>query len=87
MRNITFDPVAFAQFNEWGINDRQIHAKIIALINDIARNPFTGLGKPEALKYEYRGAWSRRITQEHRLVYEVNNDRILILNCKYHYSK
>jgi toxin YoeB len=87
MRNITFDPKAFAQFNEWSAENKQIHEKIITLINDIGRNPFIGLGKPEALKHEYQGCWSRRITDEHRLVYRVNDNQILILNCKYHYAK
>lgn len=87
MRNITFDPKAFTQFNEWSAENKQIHEKIITLINDIGRNPFAGLGKPEALKHEYQGCWSRRITDEHRLVYRVNDNQILILNCKYHYAK
>lgn len=87
MRNITFDPKAFAQFNEWSAENKQIHEKIVTLINDIGRNPFTGLGKPEALRHEYQDCWSRRITDEHRLVYRVNDNQILILNCKYHYAK
>ncbi|TAE28226.1 MAG: Txe/YoeB family addiction module toxin [Candidatus Kapaibacterium sp.] len=87
MRTIAFDPIAFTQFNEWSQTDKQIHTKIIALINDIARNPFTGLGKPEPLKHDYQGAWSRRITDKHRLVYSVSDQQILILHCKYHYSK
>jgi toxin YoeB len=87
MRNITFDPKAFAQFNEWSTENKQIHEKIITLINDIGRNPFAGLGKPEALKHECQGCWSRRITDEQPLVYRVNDNQILILNCKYHYAK
>ena len=63
--------------------------KIAALLNDIAEHPYTGIGKPEALKYELAGKWSRRITAEHRLVYSVNDDKIEvhILSMKYHYSK
>jgi toxin YoeB len=87
MRNIAFDPKAFAQFNEWAVEDPSIHAIILALISDVMRNPFTGLGKPEPLKHDYQGAWSRRITDKHRLVYRVSDQQILILNCKYHYSK
>ena len=63
--------------------------KIAALLNDIVEHPFTGIGKPEPLKYELAGKWSRRITSEHRLVYSVNDDKIEvhILSMKYHYSK
>jgi toxin YoeB len=57
------------------------------LIKDIARTPYTGLGKPEPLKYELRGYWPREITQEHRLVYKVENDAIEIVSCKFHYDR
>jgi toxin YoeB len=56
------------------------------LIAEIADNPFTGTGKPEPLKYELKGKWSRRITKEHRLVYEVTDTGINILSCKFHYT-
>ncbi|MGG6263902.1 Txe/YoeB family addiction module toxin [Leptolyngbya sp. AN03gr2] len=84
MRNITFLPEAFEQFNNWAAQDKKIHRKIITLINDILREPFTGLGKPEPLKYELNGYWSRRITDEHRLVYEVTDTQIIILSCQFH---
>jgi toxin YoeB len=71
MRNITFAPEAFEHFNGWAAQDDKIHRKIITLINDIIRQPFTGLGKPEPLKHDLKGYWSRRITDEHRLVYKV----------------
>lgn len=63
--------------------------KITALLNDIAEHPYTGIGKPEPLKYELTGKWSRRITAEHRLVYSVNDDKIEvhIFSMKYHYFK
>lgn len=63
--------------------------KIAALLNDIVEHPYTGIGKPEPLKYELAGKWSRRITSEHRLVYSVNDDKIEVhvLSMKYHYSK
>lgn len=63
--------------------------KITVLLNDIAEHPYTGIGKPEPLKYELTDKWSRRITSEHRLVYSVNDDRVEvdILSMKYHYSK
>ncbi|MBI4772541.1 MAG: Txe/YoeB family addiction module toxin [Chloroflexi bacterium] len=56
------------------------------LIHDIQRSPFTGLGKPEPLRHELTGFWSRRINDEHRLVYKVTDDAILIIACRYHYS-
>lgn len=86
MRNITFAPEAFEQFNDWAARDKKIHRKIINLINDILRQPFIGLGKPEPLKYELNGYWSRRITDEHRLVYRVTETEITILSCRFHYD-
>ena len=86
MKNITFSPEAFDQFNDWAAQDKKIHRRIIALINDILRQPFTGLGKPEPLKHELSGYWSRRITDEHRLVYGVTETEIIILSCRFHYD-
>jgi toxin YoeB len=63
MRNFAFTPRAFAEFNEWSQLDPEIHRKIVRLLEDITRQPFTGLGKPEPLKGKLRGKWSRRITQ------------------------
>lgn len=86
MKNITFALEAFEQFNDWAAQDKKIHRKIITLINDIVRQPFTGLGKPEPLKHELSGYWSQRITDEHRLVYEVTETEIIILSCRFHYD-
>jgi toxin YoeB len=86
MRNITFDGKAFRQFTEWADRDKKIHDRIIALINDIVRNPFKGIGKPEPLKYDLKGWWSRRITDEHRLIYKVTDDEVIILSCYSHYE-
>ncbi len=86
MRNITFTPKAFEDFNNWAIQDKKTSRKIITLINDILRQPFTGLGKPEPLKHELKGYWSRRITDEHRLVYKVSENAIIILSCRFHYD-
>ncbi|MGB3405190.1 MAG: Txe/YoeB family addiction module toxin [Microcoleaceae cyanobacterium] len=86
MRNITFTPNAFNDFNNWAKQDKKIYRKIITLINDILRQPFTGLGKPEPLKHELKGYWSRRITDEHRLVYKVSENAIIILSCRFHYD-
>ncbi len=85
MRNITFVPEAFEQFNDWASQDKKIYRRIIALINDTLRQPFTGIGKPEALKHELSGYWSRRITDEHRLVYKVTETDIIIVSCRFHY--
>ena len=86
MRNITFTPEAFDNFNGWAIQDKKIYRKIITLINDMLRQPFTGLGKPESLKHDLQGYWSRRITDEHRLVYKVSETEIIILSCRFHYD-
>jgi toxin YoeB len=85
MQNIAFEKRAFQEFTEWASIDKKIHAKIIEVINDVLRTPFTGLGKPEPLKQELQGYWSRRITNEHRLVYKVTDEEVLIISCKSHY--
>jgi toxin YoeB len=86
MRNIVFDSKAFQQFNNWAKEDRKIYQKIVNLINDILRQPFTGIGKPEPLKNNLKGYWSRRITNEHRLVYQVTDTSIIIISCQFHYD-
>jgi len=63
----------------------KLFSKISSLIKDIARDPFQGLGKPEPLRHELSGYWSRCINEEHRLVYKIENDTIFILSCKFHY--
>jgi toxin YoeB len=70
----------------WQKTDKKTLKKINELLKDIARNPFTGLGKPEPLKYKYQGFWSRRINLEHRLIYQVSEDEILIAKCRFHYE-
>lgn len=85
MKNLEFDPCAFEDLAWWVQNDRKQALKIIKLIQEIQREPFTGIGKPEPLKHDLSGCWSRRITQEHRLIYELLDDKIRILACKYHY--
>ncbi len=85
--NISFEPSAFDDFNQWAMVDKKSYKRIISLIKDIGRNPYQGLGKPEALKYELQGYWSRRIDDEHRLVYKIQNDRLIVISCKYHYKK
>lgn len=85
MRNITFTPNAFADFADWAKRDKKVYRKIITLIGDTLRQPFEGLGKPEPLKHELKGYWSRRITDEHRLVYKVTDTEIIIISCRFHY--
>lgn len=84
---IAFERGAFADFMAWVQNDRKTHQRIAALIMDILRQPFTGLGKPEPLKHELQGYWSRRIDREHRLVYRIERDSVIIVACKFHYEK
>lgn len=78
--NLTFTPVAFDNYKEWAISDKKIFKKINDLIQSIDRTPFEGIGKPEPLKYQYKGYWSRKITDEHRLVYTVNETDILFIS-------
>ena len=70
----------------WQQTNQKTVARINALLKDIARNPFTGLGKPEPLKYKYKGFWSRRIDGEHILIYQVKDDEIHIAKCRFHYD-
>jgi len=84
--DVAFTNEAFASFLEWQETDKQIFNKIKALIINTCREPFTGLGKPEPLKHDLSGCWSRRITDEHRLVYTVEQETIKIISCKYHYK-
>ena len=60
--------------------------RINELIKDIKRTPFTGIGKPEPLKHKYKGCWSRRIDEEHRLIYQIKGDELIILKCRFHYD-
>jgi toxin YoeB len=85
MRNVAFTPVAFAEYNEWFEKDGQIIDRIKELIRDINRDPFKGIGKPEPLRGNWSGYWSRRINHEHRLIYKVNDTHILIVKCNGHY--
>ena len=85
-RRIIFEASAFEDLNKWARQDKKIHQKIVTLIKDINRTPYSGLGKPEALKHEYKGYWSRRINDEHRLIYKVTDTDIIIVACKYHYD-
>ena len=70
----------------WQKNNKKILAKINSLIMDIARDPYSGIGKPEPLKYKYQGFWSRKIDNEHRLIYRIKDDEIHIAKCRFHYE-
>jgi toxin YoeB len=85
MRDTTFTPSALAEFNLWAKKDKKIRTKIIELLKESAKEPFKGIGKPEPLKHQYKGCWSRRINKEHRLVYQVFDDSIVIISCMFHY--
>jgi toxin YoeB len=85
MRKVVFEARAFEDFVEWATRDRRLSQRIASLIMDTLRHPFSGLGKPEPLRHELRGYWSRRINDEHRLVYKVDDDAITIVAYRYHY--
>ena len=85
MKNLEFIPPAFQEYQEWIETDRRIALRIGDLIRDILRHPFEGIGKPEPLKHQFKGYWSRRINHEHRLIYKVNDNSILIFSCYSHY--
>ncbi len=82
---LVFDPKALEQLRYWTETDRRKATKILDLIEATLKSPFEGIGKPEPLKFELAGAWSRRIDQEHRLVYKVEKGELLVLACRYHY--
>jgi toxin YoeB len=84
--NILFHQAAFAEYRQWAAENPKIFDKINNLITEITRDPFHGTGKPEPLKHELSGVWSRRITKEHRLLYKVSVDQITIASCRYHYK-
>jgi toxin YoeB len=83
---ITFSKNAWEDYTSWLSEDKNMLKKINELIKEIQRTPYTGKGKPEPLKYDLAGLWSRRIDREHRLVYQVKEKELLIYSCKYHYD-
>ncbi|EAB9751295.1 Txe/YoeB family addiction module toxin [Salmonella enterica] len=82
---LTWSEEAREDYLYWQETDKRMVKKINELIKDIRRTPFEGKGKPEPLKYNLSGFWSRRITEEHRLVYALTDDALLIAACRYHY--
>lgn len=83
--NVLFTKSAWEEYAYWHENDKKIIKRINQLIKDIMRGSNNGLGKPEPLKFALSGFWSRRINDEHRLVYKIEKDQIFIVQCRYHY--
>ena len=86
MKRLQWDYDSWQDYVYWQTQDKKTLKRINMLIKDIGRNPFDGIGKPEPLKGELSGFWSRRIDDEHRLVYVAEEDAILIIACKGHYN-
>jgi len=84
-RDAVFQPEFIQDLRYWVKTDRQFAIRVLSLIEAIMRNPSKGIGKPEPLKFLAPGIWSRRLTQEHRVVYLVSDDRIDFLQARYHY--
>jgi len=87
MMRITFSRNSWEEYTSWQVEDKQMLRKINELIKDIQIHPLEGIGKPEPLKYDLAGFWSRRIDREHRLVYQAIDNELLIYSCRYHYDK
>jgi toxin YoeB len=87
MMRIIFSKNAWEDYMSWQSEDKKILKKISVLIKAIQRTPYEGMGKPEPLKYDLTGLWSRRINREHRLVYQANENEIVIYSCRYHCDK
>ena len=87
MMKITFSKNAWEDYVYWQTEDKRTLKKINTLIKDIQRTPYEGIGKPEPLKFDLAGYWSRRIDLEHRLVYQIEDLNILIYACRFHYDK
>jgi toxin YoeB len=84
--NLLFAPEAWEDYLYWQKTDKRVIKRINVLIKDIKRSPFEGIGKPEALRHNLSGCWSRRITEEHRIVYKITDEGIAFLQMRYHYS-
>ena len=84
---ITFTKNAWEDYVSWQKEDKKVLRKINELIKEIQRTPFEGKGKPEPLKYDLAGYWSRRIDREHRLVYQYEDGQVLVYSCRYHYDR
>ena len=85
MRQVAFSGEAFVQYTNWAAEDARLFERLTRLIKETARDPFSGIGKPEPLRHQLKGYWSRRINDEHRLVYKATDDTLFIASCRYHY--
>ncbi|MEG4226697.1 Txe/YoeB family addiction module toxin [Microcoleus sp. N9_B2] len=85
-RQAVFEPEFLEDLEYWVQTDRKMALRFIKMVREILRDPFEGIGKPEPLKYEFSGAWSRRLNQQHRIVYLVSDDRVNFLKGRYHYE-
>jgi toxin YoeB len=86
MRKVQFEQEGFDQFTAWADEDHALFARLTRLIRETARNPFDGIGKPEPLRHNLKGYWSRRMSAEHRLVYKVTAEALIIVSCRHHYQ-
>jgi toxin YoeB len=84
--NLLFSPQAWEDYQYWIQSDKKVLKKINDLLKEISRNPYSGIGKPEPLKHALSGYWSRRITDEHRVVYRIDGDVLKIAQLRYHYE-
>jgi toxin YoeB len=83
---LVFTELSWEDYLFWQKNDKQKLKRINELLKDISRHPYDGIGKPEPLKFNYAGFWSRRIDEENRLIYRVDDDEIQIAKCRFHYD-
>jgi toxin YoeB len=83
--NVTFTPTALDDLRYWLKTDKKLVDRILSLLEETRRTPFDGIGKPEPLRFQLAGCWSRRIDREHRLVYQVEKNEIVVIACRYHY--
>ncbi len=84
--NIIFTEKAWTEYTDWQKEDKKTLKRINVLIQDIQRNGYEGMGKPEPLRYDLNGYWSRRVNETDRLVYRIDEKNVYILQCKYHYK-
>jgi len=85
-RELIFTEQGWEDFCYWQLQERKTVKRLIRLLNDVKRNPYEGIGKPEALKHEYQDWWICRIDDEHRLIYRLKDDAIQVASCRFHYN-
>ncbi len=85
MKDVVFHRLAFDQYSEWALTDKKLFRRIQRIIVETSRDAFSGIGKPQPLRGKLSGFWSRRIDENHRLVYQITESQIIIASCKNHY--